>query len=535
MSRPIEDYALLSDCHSSALVSTDGSVEWLMFPRFDSPSVLGRILDERAGHFRVSPRDVAEVGRRYLPGTLVLVTTFTTADGTLELTDALALGEGRRDHALGEGVPHTLLRHAVCVAGRVQLQVEFAPRPEYGFTQPLLRRTADGVAVAGGPDGLSLSTDVPLTIDGGTARGTVELASGADARFALQWSRPWERSTSRWSSTLVEHRLADTVAGWQSWSALHQAYDGPWQDLVRFSGVVLQGLTFQPTGAIVAAPTTSLPETPGGSRNWDYRYSWLRDASMTLDALWVAACPDEARSFVSWLVEAAASDVGAGARIQVMYGIAGEHDLAERPLEHLSGWRDSRPVRIGNGAFDQRQLDVYGEVLDAVLRLRDQLTPFDEPTRVLLRGIADAAADEWGDPDQGIWEVRSGPQHFLHSKLMCWVALDRALDLADDLQCPEEQVARWARERDAIREAILTRGFVSGAFTQAFGSTALDASALRIPIVGFLPGDDPRVRSTIAAIEDRLTDRDGMVHRYLADDGLEGEEGTFLLCTFWLA
>lgn len=537
MSRAIGDHAFLSDCHSSALVAMDGSVEWLMFPRFDSPSVLGRLLDDGAGHFLVGVAGAVEVTRRYLPGTLVLVTTFRTADGELELTDALALGEGVGGHDLGKDAPHALLRHATCVSGHVDLEVEFAPRPEYGFTHPLLCRNEGGVTVRGGPDGLTLSTDVPLTIEGGTASGRLELAAGDRTSLALQWSRAWEPPTHHWAASDVEHRLADTVAGWESWSAQHQAYDGPWADLVRFSGVVLQGLTFQPTGAIVAAPTTSLPEVPGGSRNWDYRYSWLRDASMTLEALWVAACPDEARSFVSWLVGASAADVCSGARPQIMYGIAGEHDLAERTLNHLAGWRDSRPVRIGNGAFDQRQLDVYGEVLEAVHRLRDQLLPFDGVTRDLLVGIADAAADEWREPDQGIWEVRGGAQHFLHSKLMCWVALDRALLLAEDLRADERTVERWSRERHAVGQTVLSEGFdpVLGAFTQSFGSTVLDASALRIPIVGFLPGDDPRVRSTIAAIEAGLTDGAGFVHRYRADDGLEGEEGTFLICTFWLA
>jgi GH15 family glucan-1,4-alpha-glucosidase len=535
--RPIGDHAFLSDCHSSALVATDGSVEWLAFPRFDSPSVCGRLLDDTAGHFQVGVADDAEVTRRYVDGSLVLETTFRTADGVLRLTDALAVGGGERGHELGRAAPHAVLRHAVCDEGRVRLEVEFAPRPEYGFTRPLLCATARGVVTRGSPDRLALHTDVGLTIDGGVAAGEAELTAGDEAGFALQWSRAWQDRPDPWDPALVRDRLNDTLTAWTSWADQHQGYDGPWRDLVRFSGAVLQGLTFQPTGAIVAAATTSLPETVGGARNWDYRYAWLRDASMTLDALWVAACPDEAHTFVSWLVGVAAADLRSDAAIQIMYGIAGEHDLAERTLDHLDGWRGSRPVRVGNGAFDQRQLDVYGDVLDAVFRLRDQLVPLDEVTRRFLVDLADTAAHQWQDPDQGIWEVRGGPRHFLYSKLMCWVALDRACQLADDLDATSEHLARWTKTRGDIRTAILEQGYNDriGAFTQAFGADVLDASALRIPIVGFLPADDNRVRATVAAIEEQLTDDRGFVYRYRHDDGLSGDEGTFLLCTFWLA
>ncbi|MBW3662744.1 MAG: glycoside hydrolase family 15 protein [Actinobacteria bacterium] len=535
--RAIEEHAFLSDSHSTALVRLDGSVEWLAFPRFDSPSVCARLLDDEAGHFRVGVAGETEVTRRYIDGSLVLETTFRTPDGVLRLTDALALGVGERGHELGRDAPHALLRHATCTEGQVRLQVEFAPRPEYGLTRPLLCHSEGGVVTRGSPDALALTTDVQLAVDGGTAGAELELTAGDEASFVLQWSRAWEGEPAAWHADDVRDRIDDTLEAWSSWAEQHQGYDGPWRDLVRFSGAVLQGLTFQPTGAIVAAPTTSLPETIGGGRNWDYRYGWLRDASMTLDALWVAACPDEASAFVSWLVGAAATDMHSDAAIQIMYGIAGEHDLAERTLDHLTGWRGSGPVRIGNAAFDQRQLDVYGEVLDAVFRLREQLLPLDGVTRRFLVDLADAAVRDWQEPDQGIWEVRGGPRHFLHSKLMCWVALDRALQLTDDLHTSHEDVQRWTEARRAIRSAILERGYHDGigAFTQAFGSDVLDASALRIPLVGFLPGDDARVRSTVAAIEERLTDDAGFVYRYRHHDGLAGEEGTFLLCTFWLA
>lgn len=533
----IADHALLSDCHSAALVTMDGSVDWLAFPRFDSPSVCARLLDDGAGHFRVGIAGDAEVTRRYVDSSLVLETTFRTTEGTLRLTDALVVGSSESGHELGRDAPHALLRHAVCEEGTVRLEVEFAPRPEYGVTRPLLCETDGGIVTRGSPDGLALVTDVEVEVEGGAATGQVELRAGDEASFALQWWRAWEEQPAAWDVGEIEGRIEDTVAAWTSWSDQHQAYDGPWRDLVHFSGAVLQGLTFRPTGAIVAAPTTSLPEAIGGERNWDYRYAWLRDASMTLDALWVAACPDEAHTFVSWLVGAASTDLRNEAPIQIMYGIAGEHDLAERTLDHLEGWRGSRPVRVGNGAFDQRQLDVYGEVLDAVFRLRDQLVPLDNVSRRFLVDLADAAARDWQDPDQGIWEVRGGPRHFLHSKLMCWVALDRAVQLAEDLQASPDDVERWTETREAIRSAILEQGYHEGigAFTQAFGSDVLDASALRIPLVGFLPGDDERVRSTVAAIEDQLTDEAGFVYRYRHDDGLSGEEGTFLLCTFWLA
>lgn len=533
----IEEHAFLSDCHSAALVTRDGSVDWLCFPRFDAPSVCGRLLDPEAGHLAVRPVGAAEVTRRYLDDSLVLETTFTTDTGTAVLTDALALQRDDSGHQLGRNAPHALLRHLRCTDGSVEVEVDFVPRPEYGLARPLLRTVDGGVVTQGAPDALALWTGVPVELARSRAQGSVTLHAGEEATFALQWARAWEAAPPRWEPAEVVERLHDTVASWQRWAAEHQHYDGPWPELVRCSGRVLQGLTFQPTGAVIAAATTSLPEEIGGSRNWDYRYAWLRDASLTLDALWIAACPDEARAFVEWLVGAAAGDLSSGSTPQIMYGVAGEHDLTERTLDHLAGWRDSRPVRIGNGAYDQVQLDVYGEVLGAVARLREQLGPLDETTQWFLRQLARAAIDGWEQPDRGIWELRSEPQHMLNSKLMCWVALDRAIDLADLLDPSEVELERWHTERERIRETILERGVdpATGAFTQAFGSTLLDASALRVPIVGFLPGDDPRVAATITAVEERLMDPEGFVARYEGADGLEGDEGAFLLCTFWLA
>jgi GH15 family glucan-1,4-alpha-glucosidase len=339
-----------------------------------------------------------------------------------------------------------------------------------------------------------------------------------------------------WTAEEITGRLADTVMGWRSWSAIHQNYEGPWRELVHHSGRVLQAMTFAPTGAMVAAPTTSLPEAVGGGRNWDYRYTWVRDASLTMDALWVAACPDEASKFFGFLANAAGSALRRDADLQIMFGVGGERDLSERELPHLAGWRGSRPVRVGNGAWLQRQLDVYGELLGAARRLVDQLGELDPVTRQFLVEMADTAVAHWRDKDQGIWEVRGEPRDFLYSKLMCWVAVDCAITLAGHLGA-EDRVAGWEIARDEIRAAILARGWNdrAGAFTQAFGGEDLDASSLMLAITGFLPADDPRMKATIDAIARRLTDERGLVYRYQTRDGLAGDEGTFVLCTFWLA
>jgi len=377
---------------------------------------------------------------------------------------------------------------------------------------------------------------VPLEVEEYTIRSRFTVSAGASRGFALQHRTTSDEPPRLWSQDEIADRLDDTAGAWRTWSTLHQNYNGPWVDLVRQSGRVLYALTYWPTGAIVAAPTTSLPETPGGARNWDYRYAWVRDASFTLQALWVAACPDEADRFFDYMTTAAASQVRTGTDLQIMFGVGGEHDLTERELPHLSGWRNSAPVRVGNGAWNQRQLDVYGELLDAAYRLPDQLSRLTKDSRSFLADLADAAAARWTEKDQGIWEVRGEPRHFLYSKLMCWVAVDRAVQLAGRLDA-EDRVDGWASARDAIADAVLDQGWNDevGAFTQSFGSDVLDASNLMMPIVGCIPADDPRMKSTIDAIAEHLTDQRGLVYRYLAEDGLEGGEGTFLLCTFWLA
>jgi GH15 family glucan-1,4-alpha-glucosidase len=551
----ISDYALLSDRHSAALVSLHGSIDWLCFPRFDSPSVFARLLDAQAGCWSLRAADAISVTRRYVDRTLVLETTYRTTSGTAVVVDALAMGEGNRGHDLGRNAPHLLMRQVSCSEGEVEIDFDYSPRPEYGLVVPLLEAVDGGIVAIGGADVLILSGPLTVEIKGSFASGRCHLRRGEQASFALHHRKREDAQTARlWSQPEIATRLADTISAWQSWSDIHQAYLGPWQHLVHQSGRVLQALSFQPTGAICAAVTTSLPEAVGGDRNWDYRYAWIRDASYTIEALWVAACPDEGNEFFDYVTASAAGSLTTGADLQIMFGIGGERDLSERELPHLSGWRGSFPVRVGNGAWRQRQLDVYGELLNAAYRLSYHL--FDEATagpmadadkwtappklapttRAFLVELADAAAKRWQQKGHGIWEVRGDPQHFVYSKLMCWVALERAIALADRLEATH-RVREWVHTRDQIREAILRQGWNEkvGAFTQSFGSEDLDASNLMLSLVGFLPPDDPRVLATINATESRLTDKRGLVYRYRNCDGLDGEEGTFLLCTFWLA
>jgi GH15 family glucan-1,4-alpha-glucosidase len=533
---PIADHALISDCRSAAIVDRAGSVEWLCWPRIDAPSVFGRLLDEGAGHWSLAPSTDATVARRYVDRTMVLETTFTTATGVVTVTDALATGAGERGHELGHRSPRLLVRRVTGVAGRVDVAFDLAPRPEYGLITPVAETVDGTVRLQGGPDVMVLSTPVPVTVADGHVTTRFTVAEGDTVTFGLHHRRTEEPAPRHWTQAELGRRLDGTVTTWRSWARLHQRYEGPWRHQVHHSGRVLQALTFAPTGAIAAAATTSLPESIGGARNWDYRYSWVRDASFTVDALWVAACPDEADAFFTYMATSAAAQVRQGGDLQIMFGVGGEHDLTERELPHLKGWRDSAPVSVGNGAWDQRQLDVYGELLNAAARLPEIVDRCPAATKTFLADIADVAAARWTETDQGIWETRGGAQHFLYSKLMCWVALDRAIALADLLGVAD-RVGRWKPVRDELAEAILTRGWSDSAqaFTQAFDSDHLDASALMMPIVGFIDPRDPRMVATLDAIEERLTDQRGLVFRYLAPDGLAGDEGTFLLCTFWLA
>jgi alpha,alpha-trehalase len=535
---PIADYALLSDCRSGALVSRDGSIDWLCLPRFDSPSVFGRILDDAAGHWSIRPADGTrfESNRRYLDGSMVLETTFTTEGGSAVLTDALAVGHDERGHRLGADAVSAVMRRVVGIAGSVELVLDYAPRPEYGAVMPTLQPFDGGVAASTPTSEMALSSTVLLDTEAGTASAQFTLRQGDSAAFALQYAEPSDARPRVWSGAEIGDRLDDTMEAWRTWSMLHQNYEGPWADLVHLSGRVLYGLTYFPTGAMVAAPTTSLPEVPGGSRNWDYRYAWVRDASFTLQALWVAACPVEANKFFDYIASAATSQMDPDGELQIMFGIGGERELTERVVGHLSGWRGSAPVRVGNGAWDQRQLDVYGELLDAAYCLPEQIDRLGPTSRQFLAGLADTAAKRWPDRDRGIWETRGEPRHFVYSKLMCWVALDRAIALAARLDALS-RVEQWKATRDEISDAIMRLGWNEdvGAFTQSFGSTDLDASNLMMPIVGFIPATHPRMRATIDTIAAHLSDEHGLIYRYRSEDGLEGDEGTFLLCTFLLA
>jgi alpha,alpha-trehalase len=535
----IRDLALLSDRHSSALVDRAGTVQWLAFPRFDSPSVVGGLLGRAAGTWRIAPiGGQIETERRYLDGTLVLETTFRTPTGVVVLSEAMATGEDPDPHRIGRSAPHLLVRRVECTEGSVEIEIRFAPRPEYGLVVPLLGTVPGGVTARGGAERLVLSAPIELSIAGAEAAAVVSLQRAERLIFGLHHGTLGAAPARLWTQDELSAALDGTISAWRAWSAIHQSYTGPWQDLVRVSGRVLQGLSFQPSGAIIAAATTSLPEGVGGERNWDYRYSWVRDSCFTMQALWVAACPDEAIDFFSFMTSAAAR-VDEEHGLQIMFGVGGEHDLTERTLAHLEGWRDSRPVRVGNGAWNQQQVDVYGELLGAAHQLRDYLDGIDDQTRGFLVACADAAAVRWREADQGIWEVRGEPRHFLYSKVMCWVALDRAIAMAGLLHA-EDRVDDWKRTRDEIHQVVLEQGWseTAQAFTQSFGSEELDASNLMMPIVGFLPATDPRILATIDAVTDRLSDERGLVYRYRTQggvDGLAGEEGTFLLCTFWLA
>jgi alpha,alpha-trehalase len=535
-SQPVAAYGLVADCNTAALVAQDGSIDWLCLPRYDSPSIFGRILDPDAGHWSVRPVGPCSSEHRYVPGTLVVETTFTTDTGVVKVTDALVFAEGQRGHDLGYDAPHELVRSVEGISGEVELLFELAPRTEYGLVRPLFRMEGDGGRTFGGPNRITVRAGVPVAIEDVTMRAAFTVAAGEQVGFSLRWA-PTEAHEPPPATPpdRVVSRIADTVEGWRSWEADHDIYAGPHRELVQLSSRVLKGLTYRPTGAIVAAPTTSLPETVGGERNWDYRYSWIRDASLTLQALYIGSCSDEAGEFISFMT----SSAGGGASLQIMYGIGGEHDLTERELPHLRGWRDSQPVRVGNGAWGQTQLDVYGELLDALYAYRELLGELHPEIQAFVAYLADMAAARWPETDAGMWEMRGEPRHHLSSKVLCWVALDRAVKLAPALGA-YAKTSEWTEARDAVREAILERGWSEGrqAYAQSFGSDDLDAAQLLMPLVGFLPATDARMRSTIEAIARDLTE-DGLVLRYRNDeglnaDGLTGEEGTFVICSFWL-
>lgn len=520
----ISDLAFLSDCQSSALVGRDGTVEWFCVPRFDSPAVFGRLLDPDAGHWLLRPVGDYTASRRYVGESLILETRFRTASGELSIRDALAFEPGSEGHEIGSNVPHVLLRNIAGLEGEVEMQLEFCPRFEYGLTHPRYIRVEEGVRVSGGPVELELSSPVPLELVWEAARARFRVEAGDHMGFRLSYRPAF--SGEPFSRLPVEETIADTIRGWESWVSQHQKYREDYLPQVRFSALVLQGLTYQPSGAVVAAATTSLPETPGGEENWDYRYAWLRDASLMMRAFWVAACPDEPERFFDW-IDRAGGHLDREA-VQIMYGVMGERDLTEHILGHMAGFAGSSPVRIGNDAWRQKQMDVLGEVLDAAYLLRERMGNISEATRSMLVAFADRAAVGWMEPDAGMWEARDRERHYLSSKVMCWVALDRAIGLADMLQAREHKPA-WEKAASEARRAILEQGWNRevGAFTGAFGSDRLDASVLLMPLVGFIDAKDERMLSTINVIDRELCEN-GLVRRW------QGEQNGFIICSYWL-
>ncbi len=523
-SRPaIDDYAFLSDCHSAVLIDRAGSVDWWCVPRFDSPSIFGRLLGPDAGHFALRPTAGFEAKRQYVSDSLVLCTTFTTATAEATVTDALGFELGARGHDIGVRSPHVLLRRVEGIRGKMEMALEFCPRLEYGLTVPNVVRSLDGVLAHGGPVSLALSTSIELSAGEGGAGGRFMVGAGETVDFRLAYARSAEPSDD---TEQLEPTIEDTIAGWRSWAQLHEDYEGRHRQEVRRSSMVLQGLTYQPTGAVVAAATTSLPEQIGAELNFDYRFAWLRDLSLTIRSLWIAACPDEAGRLFNWIADA--SGHLDGERVQIMYGVEGERVLSEHELDHLPGFRGSRPVRVGNAAWDQGQLDVLGEVLDAAEQMRQQLGDLDESTQRLLIALADRAAATWREPDAGMWEARDQLRRYVSSKVMCWVALDRATRLAP-LLGDRADPQRWSQTREHVKTAVLAKAWSeqAGAYTGAFGSDDLDASVLLLPLVGFLDARDERMWATIEAIERELGDI-GLVRRW-PDDPMG-----FLICTFWL-
>jgi len=540
---PIADYAFLSNCHTGALIAPDGAIDWLCVPRFDSPSVFGSLLDRQAGFFRFGPFGINHPSARaYEPGTNVLETTWKTPAGWIVVRDALTMGPWSHED---EVTPHTrppadddgehmLVRTVECIDGRVEVELVCEPAFDYGRTPGTWtlvdggRRAAD--VTCAGQTTMRLQSDMALGIEGTRVRARHTLEPGDTAYCALSWS---EGLAAPESCEDAKAHVDSTIRFWRSWLSRARIPDHRWRDPIQRSALTIKGLTYMPTGATVAALTTSLPETPGGERNWDYRYTWMRDTTFTLQALHWLALDWEADEFMQFVADIEATEDGS---LQIMYGIDGRRDLTETTRDELSGYDGARPVRIGNGAYNQRQNDVFGSVLDSILdhtihgqRLPRRLWP-------IVESQADCATKVWREPDQGIWEARGAPQHYVSSKLMCWVALDRAAQLGE-IRGDNTRAAEWRETADEIRADILEHGVTAdGVLRQHYATDSLDASVLLAAIFEFLPADDDRLRATVHAISENLTDN-GFVLRYRTDetdDGLSGKEGTFLICSFWL-
>jgi GH15 family glucan-1,4-alpha-glucosidase len=524
----IEDYGIIGDTHTAALVGIDGSIDWLCLPRFDSPACFASLLgDNGNGCWRIAPAASAsghaEVRRRYRENTLILETEFETEDGVVRLTDCMPV---RSAHP-------RVVRKVECTHGQVDMRMDLVIRFDYGSVVPWVQKTGSLLTAIAGPDALSLWATVPVRGENMTTVSDFTITQGNSEFFELAWFPPNERTPRPGN---VAYAIEDTEMWWRDWTSSFVDL-GEWHDAVMRSLITLKALTYAPTGGIVAAATTSLPESFGGARNWDYRFCWLRDATQALEALMRCGCQGEAIAWRNWLLRAAAGDA---ADLQIMYGPSGERRLTEWEVPWLPGYEYSSPVRVGNAASEQYQLDVYGEVMSALYVASSQGTASDHSAWDLQLELMQFLGKAWTEPDEGIWEVRGPRRHFTHSKVMAWVAADRAVRMVEEMGY-EGPVADWRSLRDQIHEEVCTKGYNTdvGAFTQYYGSDELDASLLMIPLVGFLPATDDRMRSTVEAIERDLIE-DGLVLRYKADgaelvDGLQGREGAFLACSFWLA
>jgi GH15 family glucan-1,4-alpha-glucosidase len=525
MAAPIEDYALIGDTHTAGLVSREGSIDWLCLPRFDSPACFAALLGDRSnGRWLLAPAGgVREVRRRYQGDSLVLETEYRTDDGVVRVVDCMPPRHKDPDVA----------RVVEGIKGRVRMRMDLTIRFDYGSIVPWVRHVDGALHAVAGPDSVWLRTPVPVWGENWTTLADFTVAEGERAPFMLTWHASHRPAPRRIDPVRA---LGDTEAWWGEWASGID-YQGGWQDAVIRSLLTLKALTYAPTGGIVAAPTTSLPEQLGGVRNWDYRYCWLRDSTFTLSALMLAGLADEAKAWREWLLRAVA---GQPQQMQILYGVAGERRITEQELDWLSGYQGSRPVRIGNAAVNQFQLDIYGEVMDTLHLGRHIGLESDEAAWDLQQALLEFLESNWRQPDEGIWEIRGPRRHFTHSKVMAWVALDRAIK-AVELMGHDGPVDRWRAVRRELHDEVCREGYDNGrdSFVQFYGADHLDASLLQIPLVGFLPADDPRVKGTVAAIQRELV-VDGLVHRYPPEasqsvDGLPPGEGTFLACTFWLA
>lgn len=528
----IGDYGVIGDCHSLALVGTDGSIDWLCFPRFDSPSVFARNLDPEAGHFRIAPAGADRAARRsYLPSTNALVTTFEDEAGVVEITDCMPVAPFDSTRPAAVSNHASVLRKVRCSSGRSNIEVDVRPRFEYGLVHPRFTPEGEtGACIVGGPDALDVRSSHPLLVTRDHLTASWDLSAGDEAWIEMRWRPAHADIPPEPADPIADmrSRLADTISFWTDWLG-RCVYEGEHERRVHRSALVLKALTYAPTGAVIAAGTTSLPEWIGGERNWDYRFTWIRDATLTLASLALLGYLDEAAAFKGWLERTGA---GRPEELQIMYRVAGERFMPELTLDHLAGHRGSGPVRIGNAAAGQLQLDSLGQLLEAGHLFGQAGGELTVDNAAFLSRVADLTVRSWQLPDQGIWEIRDDPRHFVHSKLNCWVALDRAVRLADagKLLGDHEQ---WRSARDDLADWLVEEGAPQGWFTQAAGFPLADAAALLVPAVGFLPPGDPRVTATIDVVSRDLSDG-VLVHRYAHHDGLTGQEGAFLLCSFWL-